>query len=163
MRSASFAASAAAGFRQKNRQFIAAEARGGIHAADLRFDAVRDLFESIVARQMPVAVVDALEPIDVDHQACDRSAAALRARQFFFQALLQVAPIVPAGEEIGDAGAQQPRAVHGVFDANGRHRAQVREKIRAVMARKARCIAAAEAQCAGRAVFARQRHERGTF
>ena len=111
----------------------------------MRFDALRNLFESAVSRQMSVAVIDALEFVDVDHQTGDRPAAPLRARQLFFQALLQVAPIVPAGEEIGDAGAQQPCAVHGVFDAYGGDRAQMREKVCAVMARKARGIAAAEA------------------
>ena len=72
-------------------------------------------------------------------------AAPLRARQFLFQALLQVAPVVPAGQEIGDSGAQQPRAVDRIFDADGGDRAQMREKIRAMMARESRRIAAAEA------------------
>ena len=96
---------------------------------------------------MPVAVVDALESIDVDHQTANAAAAPLRAGQFFLQALLQVASIVPAGEEVRDA----------VLEAYRGNRAQMREKIRAVMARKARSFAAAEAQRAGGAVLARQR------
>ena len=70
---------------------------------------------------------------------------------------------MPACEEIGDAGAQQPRAVDGVLDAHRGHRAQVRQKIRSVMTGEARRLAAAEAQRAGCAVLARQRHQRGAL
>src|SRR6266851_2783253 len=112
---------------------------------------------------MSVAVVDALEPVDVDHQAGDSSGAPLRARQIFLESFLQIAPIVPTRQEIGDARAQQARAIDRILDAHGGDRAQVREKIRSVMTREARGIAAAEAQCAGCAVLARERHQGGAL
>ena len=80
---------------------------------------------------MPERIVDVLEPIDVDHQATDASGVPLGARQLFLQSLLQIASIVPTGQEVGDAGAQQARAIDRIFDTHGGHRAQVREKIRA--------------------------------
>ena len=72
---------------------------GGIHAANLRLHPMCDLFQCVVAGQVPVAIVDAFESVDVDHQAGNRTTAPLRSRQFFFQALLQVAAVVPAGKE----------------------------------------------------------------
>src|SRR5271168_2242070 len=65
------------GVRQKNGQFVAAESSRSVHAANLGFDSLRNLFECIVPRQMPVTVVDALEPVDVDHQAGDASGMSL--------------------------------------------------------------------------------------
>src|SRR6266403_6071238 len=105
---------------------------------------------------MSVSVVDALEPVDVDHQTSDGSCPALRTRQLFLEALLQIAPIVPTGQKIGDPRAQQARAIDRIFDAHGGDRTQVREEIRSVMTREARGIAAAEAQCPGCAVLARE-------
>ena len=92
-----------------------------------------------------------------------RARAPLRARQLFLQALLQIAAVVPSGQEIGDAGAQQARPVDGIFDADGGDRAQMREKIGAVVPREAGGVAAAETQRTGRAVLARQRHQRGAL
>src|SRR5258708_4829517 len=112
---------------------------------------------------MSVTVVDALEPVDVDHQAGDGAAAPLRARQIFLESFLQIASIVPTRQEIGDPCAQQARAIDRVFDAHGGDRAQVREKIRSVMTRESRGIAAAEAQRAGCAVLARERHQGGAL
>src|ERR1700675_3479326 len=112
---------------------------------------------------MPIPVVYALESIDVDHQACDGSAAALRTRQFLLQSLLQVASIVPARQEVRNAGAQQPRTIDRILDAYRSDRAQMRQKFRAVMAREARQIAAAETQRSGGAILARQGHEGRTL
>src|SRR5258708_7999665 len=112
---------------------------------------------------MSVSVVDALEAIDVDHQAGDGSGAPLRARQLFLEALLQIAPIVPTRQEIRDPRAQQARAIDCILDAYGGDRPQVREKIRSMMTREARGIAAAEAQCPGCTVLARERHQGGAL
>ncbi len=49
---------------------------------------MRHLLQRVVAGKMAVAVVDALEAIDVDHQAGNGSAAALGSRQFLLQPLL---------------------------------------------------------------------------
>ena len=125
-----------AGVGQQDGKLVAAEARGRIHAANLGFDALRDLLERDVARQVPIAVVDALEVVDVHHQAGDGACLALSARELLLQALLQIAAVVPPGQEIGDARAQQPGPVDGVLDAHRGDRAQMREKVGAVMARE---------------------------
>src|ERR1700722_3936155 len=124
---------------------------------------MRNLSERSVARQMPVTVVDALEPVDVDHQAGHGSGVPLRTRQFFLQALLQVPPIVPARQEIRDASAQQARSVDRILDAHGAHGAQVRQKVRSMMTSEARRIAAAEAQRAGYAIIAAESNQRATL
>jgi hypothetical protein len=73
---------------------------------------------------MAIGIVDALEAIDIDHQAGDRAGMTLRARQLLAQALLQIAPVVPTGQEIRDAGPQQAVAVDGIFEAHRGDRAQ---------------------------------------
>ena len=79
--------------------------------AHLRIDAPRHLAQHRVAGQMPVLIVDALEVIHVDHQAGDRLAGPLRARQLLAQARVQIAAVVEAGEEIREPAAQEPRAI----------------------------------------------------
>ena len=120
---------------------------------------MRYLLERGIARQVPVTVVDALEPVDIDHQAGDRSAAPLCTGQLLLQPLLQVAPVVPAREEIGDARAHQAGAIDRVLDAYRGDGSEVRQKIRAVMPRESGRITAAETQCAGDAVLSRQRQK----
>jgi len=78
MRSASFAASVALASGNRIANSLAAEARGRVHAANLGFDALRNLFEGIVPPPDARTVVDALEPVDIDHQAGEGSAAPLQ-------------------------------------------------------------------------------------
>src|SRR5579863_5213919 len=105
---------------------------------------------------VPITVVHALEQIDVDHQAGHASAVPLRTRQLFLQSLLQIAAVVPAREEVGDAGSQQARTVDRILDTNRGYRTQMPQKIGSMVTREARRIAAAETQSAGGSVFARQ-------
>src|SRR5262249_21526520 len=144
-------------------ELVATEARRRVHAPDLRLHPMGDLLECVVSRQVTVAVVDALEPIDIDHEARDGDGTALRARQLLPQTLLQVTPVVPSGEEVSEAGAQQARAVDAVLQAYRGHRAHVRQKVGPVMTREAARLAAAEAEHAGGALLARQRHQRGAL
>ena len=130
MRSASFSACADLGARQQDRELVAAEARAGVAGANLRLGAPRDFLQRLVAREMAEAVVDLLEMIDVDHQAGQRLAGAFGARQFLAQPVVEVAPVVPAGEEVRDTAAQQARAIDGVLEADRDDDAEVREKIR---------------------------------
>ncbi len=70
---------------------------------------------------------------------------------------------MPAGQEIGDSGPQQPRSVHRILEAYGGDRAQVRQEVGAVMASKARGLAAAEAQRADGSIQPRQRYQGRTL
>src|SRR5688572_25192469 len=88
------------GAREQDREFIAAEARTGVARADLALRAPRDFFESLVAGQMTKAVVDLLEMIDVDHQAGQRLSRSFRARELLAQAVVEIAAVVPAGQEV---------------------------------------------------------------
>src|SRR5450631_1486205 len=112
---------------------------------------------------MAVAVVDALEAIDVDHQTGNGSAAALRSGQFLLQPFLQIAAVVPAGQEIGYSGSQKSRAVHGILEAHCRNRSQMRKKVGSVVPREPRGGPAAEAQRCGGTVLARQRQQRSAL
>jgi hypothetical protein len=69
------------GVREHHGELITAEAGPGIADAHLGIDAVRHLTQHGIPRQVPVLIVDALEVIDIDHQADDGLARALRAGQ----------------------------------------------------------------------------------
>ena len=119
---------------QQDRELVAAEARAGIAGTDLGLGAPRNFLERFVAGQVAEAIVDLLEVVHVDHQAGQRLAGALRAREFFAKAIVEIAAVVPAGEEVGDAAAHQARAIYRIFQADGNDDAQVREKIRGQVA-----------------------------
>ena len=160
MRSASFSGVRDLRAGQQDRELVAAEARAGVARADLRLGAPRDFLQRLVARQVAEAIVDLLEVVDVDHQAGQRLAGALGARQFLAQPIVEIAAVVPAGEEIRDAAAHQARAIDRVFQADRDDHAQVREEIRRQVAGEALRIAAAESHDADGAVVARQRDQR---
>ncbi len=146
--------------RQHQCELIAAEACAGVTDTHLGVDALRHLAQHGVACQMSVLVVDALEVVDVDHQAHDRLSGALRPRQLFAQARLQVAPIMETGEEIGEAAAQQARAIDGVLDADRRHQPQVRQEITRQLLGEAQRVDAGEHQHAVELLVTPQRDER---
>src|SRR5262245_20111060 len=106
------------GAGQKNCELVATETRTRVAGADLTFGAPRNFLEGFVTGEMPEAVVDFLEVVDIDHQAGERLAGALGTRQLFAQAVVKVTPVVPAGQEVRDATAQQPRAIDRVFHAD---------------------------------------------
>ena len=159
-RAATFSASSHGRLRQHDRELVAAEARAGVADAHLRVDAVRHLAQHRVAGQVAVLVVDALEVIDVDHQAGEGLVGALGARQLLAQARVQVAAVVEAGEEVGQPAAHQARAVHRVLDADGGDHAQVREEVARQLAREAERIQAREHQHPVELLVAAQRDER---
>ena len=111
---------------------------------------------------MPVLVVDALEVIDVDHQAHQRMPGALRARQLLAQPRVQVASVVKAGEKIGEAAAQQPRAVDRVLDAERRDEPEVRQEIARQLLGEAERVGAREHQHPVELLVTPQRDQRET-
>ena len=163
MRSASLAASAAqvSGNRMASSSPPKRAAVSMLRICD--FDTLCDLFERDVAREMAVAVVDALEAVDVDHQAGDGAGPPLRAGQLLLQALLQVAAVVPPVRK-SVMPARSSRARLTAFSMQTAATApRCDQKVGSVMAREARRVAAAEAQRAGGKILAGQRHQGGAF
>src|SRR6185295_13652311 len=86
--------------RQQDHEFLAAIARGDVAAADRAADASRDLLQDFVTGEMPMPVVDALEVVDVDHEARERTALPPAAHDLLAKAGLKVAAVVPAGQNV---------------------------------------------------------------
>ena len=83
--------------------------------------------------------------VHVDDQAGDAAAVALAARDLLAQPRLQVARGIPARERIGEAAAQQPRAIDEPVHARRQHGRDVREQVLAGERELRRRAAAAEA------------------
>ena len=68
----------------------------------------RELLEHRVAGLVSVRVVDALEPVEVAHDARERLVQALGVLEHLVDALLEVPPIVEARERVGLRHVTQP-------------------------------------------------------
>ena len=68
----------AAGIGQHERELVAAEARDDVGFARAAANHRRRFDQRAAAEQMPVGVVDALEPVEIDEQQRQRPAAARR-------------------------------------------------------------------------------------
>src|SRR5262249_33218597 len=90
-----------AGPGQQDHELLAAVTSGDVAVADCALDALRDLPQHLVARKVAVSIVDALEVIDVDHEARERAALAAAARKLLAQTALQMGAVVPAGQDVG--------------------------------------------------------------
>ncbi|CAM2160677.1 hypothetical protein PT2222_80261 [Paraburkholderia tropica] len=117
------------GARQQRREFLAAETRGHVHAAQVRAQDLREQREHGVAGCVAVAVVHALEIVDVEHQHGERGAigrgacirhvrvlrvtrvvGALRAFDGFGKRLLKAAAIREARERVAARERFEPSA-----------------------------------------------------
>ena len=126
----------------------------------MRIDTLRGLAQRHVAREMTVLIVDLLETIQVDQQTGEARALPLRARQLLLEAGIEITAVVPAGEEIREAAADQARAVDRVLDRERGDDAEVREKIGCEVTREAALVAAAEVQAPLQSILAAQRNQR---
>jgi hypothetical protein len=112
--------------RQQHGELVAAEPRDEIAGAQRAAQAPRHLDEQRVARQVPEAVVDRLEVVEVDEQDGDRRPAGLEhlddggrepgAVGEAGQRILERPPLVQAGErreQVGDAERARARARPG--------------------------------------------------
>src|SRR5581483_12036147 len=61
-----------------------------------------DLHEDVIARQVAVHIVDAFEPVDVEHEHGKRMAVARRPRELCLERLDGVGSIEAAGESIAN-------------------------------------------------------------
>ena len=81
-------------------ELVAAEARHGVARARGRAEAARHLQQHLVADVVPEAVVDLLEPVEVDEQQRDRCARALPARQRLLEPVAEERAVGEAGEAV---------------------------------------------------------------
>ena len=147
------------GAGQQDREFVATETRTGVAGTNLGLGAPCHFLERLVTGKVTEAIVDLLEMIDVDHQAGQCLAAAFGTRQLFAQPIVEITPVVPAGQEIRDTAAQQARTVDRVFEADRHDHPKMREKIRGQVACESPWIEAAEGDDPDCAVVARQRDQ----
>ena len=145
---------------RQHDELIAAEAGGRVAAADVRVDALSGFAQRHVTGEMTVLIVDLLEPIQVDEQAGQARALPLRARQLLLQARIQIAAVVPAGEEVREPAAHQARAIDRVLDRERSDDAEMREEIGRKVPREALLVGAAEIEAALQPVLAPQRNQR---
>src|SRR5689334_21862557 len=87
-------------FRLQHEELLAAEARDQVDGAHAREQQRGERLQARVPREVPVAVVDRLEMVDVDHEERERRARALGARLVVLEALGELAPVGEAGERV---------------------------------------------------------------
>ena len=102
IRSATSFAARLADVEQDDRELLAAVARDDVVGAPAVLQDLRHAAQRVVAGQVAVAVVVALEVIDVDHQHRQRQPGAVAALHLQRQPLAEVAVVVEAGEAVGD-------------------------------------------------------------
>ena len=83
---------------------------------------------TVVTRQMPELVVDALEVVDVDHQQRDGSLVPLRAMELILETFVKVAPVEETADRVDDRRLRERlRSTFGAFavqrERRGRRRA----------------------------------------
>jgi hypothetical protein len=79
--------------RQQDGELVATQAADGVRVAQDRTQPRADLAEQLVPVGVAEAVVDLLEPVQVDEQERDLLAAAARRRQALLEAVLQQHPV----------------------------------------------------------------------
>ena len=90
------------GVRQDDGEFVAAQPRRDVGAAQALLNRDGDAAQRLVARMMAPAVVHQLQPIDVDEQKRERDGIAAAARDLSRHGRVEVVAIEQAGERIGD-------------------------------------------------------------
>ena len=79
--------------RKDDDEFVAAEPRDGVGFAHRGREPLRDRLQQLIARIVAQRVVDPLEVIEVEEQARDVRAVALRLREDLLQPLIEERPI----------------------------------------------------------------------
>ena len=86
--------------RQDDDEFVAAQARDGVGFAHRRGEPLRDRLQQLVAGIVTQRVVDALEMIEIEEQARDVRAVALRLREDLLQPLVQERAVRQSGQDV---------------------------------------------------------------
>ena len=92
-------------------KFLATQAADQIDAAHIVQRALGELAQYIVAREMPIAVVDLLEMVDVEHHDSGRGAAFGKPRHQLGHMREDIAPVVKAGQLVGERQGQAAAVV----------------------------------------------------
>ena len=116
MRSPTESGALAAGIGQHQGELVAAEAGDDVRFAGADADDRRGLDQRRAAGQMPVRVVDPLEPVEIDEQQRQRPAAARGALGFPAQHLRQIPRVVELGQVVGDRQRLGPLHPQGVIE-----------------------------------------------
>ena len=101
------------GLRQQQGELLAAEPAGQVVLAQHRLQRVRDLLEHLVAGQVPVGVVDHLEPVDVEQRHRQLGPGPHRPGHLRRRAALPGRRVQQAGLGVGPRVLQQPGVPHG--------------------------------------------------
>ncbi len=96
----SWSASAELRLREDDRELVAAHPAGDVRRANDVAHALRRLGEDAVAREVADAVVDRLEVVEVEDHERQVPLVAVRARNLAREGLVEVAPVVEAGERV---------------------------------------------------------------
>ena len=91
-----------------DHELVAAEARQQVGLAQRGRELARDALQELVADPVAERVVDVLEPVEVDEQHADATAAALRLRNRLRQALVQQQAIGQSGQRVARGHVLQP-------------------------------------------------------
>ena len=94
---------------QDDGELLAAVAGDDVVGAPPVLQDLGDAAQGVVAGQVAVAVVVALEVIDVDHQDRQRQPGPVAALHLQRQPLAEVAVVVEAGQPVGDGQLGEPR------------------------------------------------------
>ena len=86
--------------RQDHDELVAAEPRHGVRFAHRGGEPLRDRLQQLVARVVTERVVDPLEVIEVEEEARDVRAVALRLGEDLLQPLVEQRPVREAGEDV---------------------------------------------------------------
>src|SRR6476660_1269007 len=87
-----------AGVGQHQRELVAAEPRDDVGFARAAANDRRRFYQRPAAEEMPVGVVDRLEPVEIDEEQGKRTAAARRALGFAAEHLVQKPGVVETRE-----------------------------------------------------------------
>jgi len=92
---------------QQHRELLATVAADEVMPPHAFLQCARDDLQHFVAFRVAEAIVELLEVVDVDHEQAQRPFAALRAREFDFEALVNEAAVRELGQLVGDTFALQ--------------------------------------------------------
>src|SRR5690606_17579527 len=124
------------GPRQQDHELLAAVPGRDVAAAYPRADPPRDSAQHVVADEVAEAIVDRLEMVDVDHQARERSLLAAAPRELLLEAGLEIVPVAPARQRIGQPALHEAGTVRRVLEGESGDDPEMLQKVRGVPARK---------------------------
>ncbi|MBB4488542.1 hypothetical protein GGE40_000322 [Agrobacterium tumefaciens] len=87
---------------QKNGKFVTAKTRCAVQRRQQRLELQRELFENSVACGMAKIVVDRLEPVEVDEEAGEFAAVAVRIADLQIENGLEALTVEEAGQMVGN-------------------------------------------------------------